>query len=123
MIYEDEVGRYKKRSKREHIPKSNHKHEYHDCVFEYQMQYFDVEHGFNEKLSCEIGSYCIICGKIGGRLGAPSRWSYPARVHGKTYWETVFTDEYKREMNPKTRTVPTFFLESRYDQKFVELEE
>ena len=119
----DEVGRYKKRAKHDPIPKANHKHEYHDFVFEYNSIRYDKIRGYTPKPDSCIGSYCIICGKVGGRLGSPSRWSYPAQVPGKTYWETVFTDEYKREMKPKTRTIPTFFLEDRFDQKFVELED
>ena len=110
-------------SKNESASKANHKHEFCDCVFEYDNFKFSKIHGKVPHREFAIGSYCIICGKVGGRLGSPSRWSYPAQVPGKTYWETVFTDEYKREMNPKTRTLPTFFLEDRFDQKFVELED
>lgn len=102
--------------------KSNHKHEYKDCVFEYNENKFSRVHGYIPQKRSVIGSYCPICGKIGERLGLPDRWSYPRKVQGKDYWETIFTEEYIREINPDTRTIPTFFLIDGLYQKHIYLE-
>lgn len=113
----------KKRGKRP-PKKADHKHEFVDCVFEFNpetIRYMIEEH------ECSIGSYCPICGKIGSvgpKGGVDGKWraneynepGKPRYVH--PYW----TEAAEREFNPETRTLPAFILND-YFQKFVNLEQ
>lgn len=61
----DEVGKYRKKkygSKSKASKRSNHKHEYKECIIKYKNSYL----GGGE--SYHLSSYCKTCGKIGGML-------------------------------------------------------
>ena len=66
MLTEQEVPKYRKhtdsnisRSNR----KSKHKHQYKECLIQYDFPYND-----RTNTTTRLNSYCIICGKIGGKF-------------------------------------------------------
>lgn len=123
MNIDDDIGRYKKRAKYKAIPRSKHKHDYQDCVYEYEsIVRFDKIHGFIEGEKKCLGTYCSICGKI-GKKSPPDKWY--RRQHGREtdwYIRIDYTEDALRELDAKTRTLPTFFLNDYLGQKFVDLE-
>ena len=58
--FDEDVVNYKHKKKKPRTPKSKHKHNYTNCVFEHTYM---KSWGLSPKLS--IGTYCPICGKIG----------------------------------------------------------
>lgn len=118
----DEIARYRKKSSRRPPPKAKHKHDFHPCVFEFDGLKFDKAHGFIPEPAVRIGSYCTVCGKVGSvydetwTIWVPTN---PCRRSGRI----EYTEEAKRELNPATRTIPTFRLNDPFSQKFVLLQE
>lgn len=110
--------------------KSNHKHCYTPCVFEYNDVRFDKAQGFKYDVPAwEIGGYCPICGKIGF---CEEQYDYVnaiyverlKRLKLEIYYlhpEDFYNDKAKKEFNPKTRTIPCFFISDIYSQKFVNI--
>lgn len=119
--FDDDVVRYRKKSKRRPPAKSKHKHEFQPCVFEYEDIMFDRARGFINKPehSFRMGGYCPVCGKIGI---TDHEWmrTVPVKPGGSAV-RIVNTEDTERELNPATRTLPTFFLEDRWGQKYVDL--
>jgi hypothetical protein len=74
-----------------------------------------------QKLKPHIGAYCPICGKV-GTVQDPDRWrrleKHTNEFH--TYYASVNTEEYERELDPITRTLPTFTVDGPF-AKFVNL--
>lgn len=117
MVY-DEIPRYKKKAKPKTTPKAKHKHKYEPCVLEYE--YPDSIAMLNHKTKgCTISSYCPICGKIGSC--DVTRWYKPVKT-GDGY-KIELTEEAKQELNPTTRTVPTFWVDDWLFPKYVDLSE
>lgn len=56
---EDEPISGKKKSKRHPPRKEKHKHDYQNCVFQYDIRIWDKVYP-----QFQLGSYCTICGKI-----------------------------------------------------------
>lgn len=117
IVYDDEVMPYKKKAKHMRPKKSKHKHEYCPCVFEYNGTQLDKAHGFVPKPSTCFGSYCRICGKIGE--ADHKRWMRWVPIGNGVAGRSEYTDEAKDELNPATRTLPTFYIEDIWSQKFV----
>lgn len=66
MVYEDdEVMPYKKKSKRKPPIKASHKHDFQSCLFDFNGIMLDKAHGFVPHPQSGLGTYCVICGKIG----------------------------------------------------------
>lgn len=119
--FDDDVARYHKKSKRKPPAESKHKHEFKPCVFEYEDIIFDNAHGFINKPehSFAMGGYCHICGKIGATNHI---WTSIVPVKpNSTAVCVVDTEEARAELDPSTRTLPTFFLKDRWFQKYVDL--
>ncbi len=98
---EEEVPRYRKKSRKGSPPKSNHKHKYERCVFVYPEPDYRaiLRNGRNEERECRtLGTYCPICGKIGN---IALFWS-----------QSDLTDENARQLNPQTSTLPTFRIDN-----------
>ena len=111
----EEFPRYRKRSTRRPSKKSNHKHIYKYCVFREQ---FRTPLGFRDEFV--IGTYCSICGKIGGRGDLEEDgWifndAHPPFIHHE------WSDKAKKEFDPDTRTLPFFEITDLLNQKFVEV--
>ena len=66
-MYNDETPCYRKRAKKITPKKSNHKHEFLNCVFVMPSTRFDEAHGIVHEPDTKysIGTYCPVCGKIG----------------------------------------------------------
>ena len=122
-MYNDEVIKYKKKAKKKVPKKAKHKHEFADCVFEYNMKSYDREKGFVVKpIGQDFGGYCVICGRIhrGIGLGGLTNW-YTKTLYGASVCYKL-SDEAKKELDPKTRTLPTFWVDDYFNQKFVDLD-
>ena len=121
-MIEDEVPRYKKKSQKKPPAKAKHKHEYTNCVFGFNGMRFSKERGFEPEPDVTIGTYCPICGKIGGTFDNAEVWIVDKRLgpHCLTY---EWTDAAKREFNATTRTLPYFWLGDRWLAKYVNLED
>ena len=66
-----------------------------------------------------MGSYCPVCGEIGSyNVDIWMRWK---PVAGGKAGRSEYTEEARRELNSETRTLPTFWLEKGFFQKFVSL--
>lgn len=116
-MYEDEVAPYKKKARHKPPKKSKHKHDYQPCIFEYDGIRLDKVHGFVPKPDTDFGSYCVICGKIGG--SDHDRWTrWVSHTNGRA-GRSEYTEEARIELNPATRTLPTFRIEDIWSQKYV----
>lgn len=124
MVYEedDQRNRRYKMSRAKAPKKSSHKHLSEPCVLEYPAQWF-IKGVQNQDMRATIGAYCPICGKVGTieferwyikRGGAADK--YPG-----FYWHEN-TPEAERELNPETRTLPTFMVKDPL-VKFVDLDD
>lgn len=114
---DNEETPYKKKMRRKPSKKARHKHDYQPCVFEYDGIRLDKAHGFVPSPNMGFGSYCTICGKIGG--SDHDRWSRWVPVNGGPAGHSEYTEEAQIELNPETRTLPTFRVEDIWSQKFI----
>ena len=112
----DEIPKYRKKAKKNTPKKSKHKHIYEPCVFEYHVDVLWSPHATNKS----IGSYCRICGKIGSMINR-EKWIQECRTPGG--WFTVWTEKAEAEFDPRTRTIPYYFIDGLFIQKYVEIEE
>ena len=115
---EKEALPYKKKASKKRPKKSNHKHTFMPCVFEYAGIKFDKAHGIVPTPDMCFGSYCTVCGKVGPP--DTDRWLKCVPLHPGFRME--YTDEAIRELAVNTRTIPTFHLEDRWAQKYVSIE-
>lgn len=113
----DDEMRYRKKSKKHGLKRSNHKHDYHPCVYEFNGVTYDSTYGFVPKKDIILGQYCIICGRI--KLVTPENYKDFSASN-------LFQDKYNflgnKEINPETRTIPTFWIDDIWKQKFVDLD-
>ena len=110
---------YKKKSKTKPPKKAKHKHIYEPCVLEFNDVRFDKERGFvYDRPGVRISAYCPVCGKL-GPIENMERWYEHASVGGT--FIVGMTEECERELNQETRTLPTFWVDDQYFQKFVEV--
>lgn len=119
-MYDDEVTPYKKKAQRKPPKKAKHKHDYHPCIFEYNGIRLDKAHGFVPDQKTGFGSYCTICGKI-GEVDYTMWMNLTPIGNGKAY-RSEYTYDAKDELNPATRTLPTFYIEDIWAQKFVAID-
>ena len=117
MDYFEETMPYKKKSKHRAPAKANHKHDFQPCIFEYEGIQFDSAHGVVPKEKEMFGDYCVICGKIAHRSG--SQWMERVPTSKRGVYSLEYTDEAKKELDRSTRTLPTFWLDDIWTQKFV----
>lgn len=121
---EDIRNRRQKISRTKPPKKATHKHIYEPCVFEFNSPRFTKDHGvvYDKPGAC-IGAYCPVCGKVGD-LPERERWYASRYISHPTFGsciEPYETDECKNELNPATRTLPTFWVEDRWFTKYVDL--
>jgi len=77
------------------------------------------EHGVTwDEPDVGVGSYCTICGKLGD-VDVDRWWRWEQVMPGAG--RSVLTEEAERELNPNTRTLPTFWVEDRFSQKYINL--
>lgn len=116
--YMDDQMPHKKKAKRKGIKKTDHKHDFQPCVFEYSTEKFDKHRGMLPSTEESIGSYCTICGKIGDKY-CPLVFEFVPFRQGGHIGRNEHTEEAKRELNPETRTFPTFHLNDYFRDKFI----
>ena len=111
---QNDVPRYRKKSKKKGEPKSDHKHVYEPCVFAYHGTHLERNKGFvpDDYLSYTIGTCCRTCGKIGARYHRDLEWMqrlnyWPSRGN----WREQWTEKALREFDPATRTLPCYLIE------------
>lgn len=114
--------KHKKKSKAKPPKKLNHKHCYEYCVLEYPSDWFLKDHERSGDKKIVIHRYCPICGKL-SYLENIERWYTQEQVSNLSFFvtHTVPTEECTKELNPNTRTLPTFCVSDMF-QKFVELD-
>lgn len=118
----DDVPRYRKKSPRKPPQKAKHRHVFEPCVVSYPSEWWKKEHERSDERTVEISAYCPICGKIGD-IDRNRWWETPATPWLSTCGfanRVIPTDECERELNPATRTLPTFSLSAPF-QKYVEV--
>lgn len=121
MDYENDIAPHKKSRSKSPLRKSNHKHDFKPCVFEYEGTHWDEIRGRVPKQESVMGAYCSVCGKI-------NHTDYDWRIWvpvapGASVGYSEYTKEARRELDPETRTVPTFHIKDIFRQKFVEPKE
>ena len=119
-MFEEEVMPHKKKSNKKTPTKSDHKHEFVPCVVGFNMPRYDRKKGMVPTPTEQISSYCPVCGKIG--LQDHQCWWEWESWKGTRAGSYVPTEEAKRELNPETRTLPTFWIGDMF-AKYVNLEE
>lgn len=118
MIISNDEMPYRKKAKKRTSRKSNHKHCFQSCIFTYEMKMFNKDRGYVPTQSEIFGKYCSICGKISFSVSE----EYMVEIREKTGpWRIDYTDKAKRELDPATRTLRTFFLEDFLNQRYVDL--
>ena len=109
---------HKKKAKKKHIKKADHKHDFQPCVFSYPTEKFDKHRGMFQTTEESIGSYCTICGKI-GEQHFPWVFEFVPMRPGAHIGRYERTEDAKKELNPETRTFPTFHLNDYFRDKFI----
>lgn len=126
MLIEQEIPKYRK-STDSNISRSNrkskHKHQYEECLLQYNFAYNDYTNN-RTNTSTHLGSYCIICGKIGDRFKEDKsivkdyeRFIYISSI-GKCRSFITSKELYEKYHN----VLPVFHIEDIF-AKYVELEE
>ena len=110
---------YKKKSKRKPPRKAKHKHDFYPCVFEYDGMRLDEAHGLGPYPKSSIGSYCTICGKIS--VGTPEEYIRWVQTEDG-FLHSEHTKAGKKELDRRTRTLPTFRIDDIIQQKFVKID-
>lgn len=116
---QDDIPKYKKKSENKPPTKSKHKHDYQDCLFEWDNPNgrFTRESGWITQHEIFGGSYCKICGKI--KHTASFEWhNIVHEFHG---YCSRLSERAKQEINPETRTLPLFKLDDFWNQKYIDI--
>lgn len=115
-----DIPKYKKKSQVYSPKKSDHKHLSQDCVFEWDDPLGKLtDKGFQKVHKVDGGAYCPICGQI--RLGEMS-FDWYKEIKGFSAFHLELSERAIKEIDPKTRTLPTFFLNDfLWKQKYVDL--
>ena len=110
MITENEIPKYLKQ-KESNISKSNrkskHKHQYEECLIQYNLPR-------SIRIHTSLHTYCNICGKINERF--KENKSIVKDYIGKCYSRITDEELYKKYHNK----IPVFFVEDIYKEKYVD---
>lgn len=110
MNFVDDVPKYRKKSQKKPPKKADHKHLCEPCIVVRPVDWYKKEHERSGEMLPDFYGYCPICGKIMAFRPDRDRWyTKVERNNGSfSYLETVPTEEGARELDPATRTLPTF---------------
>lgn len=102
--------------------KSKHKHQYEECLIQYNMKIGLINKPTT--LITSLGSYCTTCGKIGDRFKEDKSIvkDYRRAVDtpiGKRY-QMISCEELSERYHDK---VPVFFVEDKFTNEYVNLDE
>lgn len=120
MIQENEIPKYLKSTK-SNISKSNrkskHKHQYKECLIQYQCSFAG-----KNNIQTQLCSYCTICGKIGDRLKDSIVKDYiKSELHNR---RTIYSVMSEIELYEKYHDkLPIFFVEDIFKDKYINLEQ
>ena len=118
----DDIPRYKKKAKHSPPKKAKHKHEFMPCVLEFEVPRYDKQHGQVMVKDVRIDGYCPICGKIDRPHNWEHWWTHDVRYDGFSRAFLMQSSEAaKRELDPATRTLPTFWVDDWMFPKYVSL--
>ena len=99
--------------------KSKHKHQYEECLIQYNMK--TKLPNKPTILKTTLSSYCTICGKINGIMKNSIVTDYKrkgTRLNGETYYYHMSDEElYNRYHN----RLPVFFVEDKWKDNYVKL--
>lgn len=124
MNFTDDIPKYKKKSQKKPPKKADHKHLCEPCIIIRPADWYKKEHERSGETRPEFHGYCPICGKITAFRPDRDRWYTTVKRNNGvfSYLETVLTEEGTRELDPATRTLPTFEADD-YFVKNVTLED
>ena len=116
-MVEDEVGKYRKRSKAKGQPRSKHKHIYETVLLITQYEVPDIhtvkqikkEHKYPTKV-------CTICGRVDD-IDCDKKW-YNKEEHKRSMWR-YFT----KELSDAALKLPVWFCNSRSDKFAIPMDE
>ena len=118
--YENEIPKYRKQKRSnasQNRCKSKHKHQYEECLIQYDFSFNGIHR------HTQLSSYCIICGKMGGILKnsiVTDLTQEHITKQGKIYYSRIPDDELYEKYHGK---MPVFFVENIYKEKYVDLEQ
>ena len=110
-MMENEIPKYKKKSKKRTPKKHNHAHDWQPCVYEYQERVYWAPNS-GPQLREELGLYCSICGKTNFDR---TRWVISTEEFNPRFGRVIrqeLTMEGKTQLNRETRTYPTIHLDA-----------
>ena len=124
MNFTDDIPKYRKKSQAKPPKKTDHKHLREPCIIETPSDWHKKPHERSGEMKPHFYAYCPVCGKVTGYNPDKERWwvreeRFNGAIH---YLETVPTPEGARELDPATRTLPTFRVDDIFP-KFVDLED
>ena len=124
MNFTDDIPKYKKKSQKSPPKKAKHKHLNDPCIIEIPSDGWKKPHERSGKMTPYFYAYCPICGKVTGYNPDKERWwAREERYNGSFhFYETVPSAEGAKELDPTTRTLPTFRSDDIFP-KFVDLED
>ena len=124
MNFTDDIPKYRKKSQKTPPKKTKHKHVYEPCIIEMPHDFWRKPHERDGVMRPCFYNYCTVCGKIGDMNPDKERWwTTTKHFHGSMpFLETVPTPEGAKELDPITRTLPTFRVDDIFP-KFVDLED
>ena len=122
----DKEMKHRKKSQKRTPKKHNHKHDFQDCIFEWDNPQGKLtEKGFILKHEMLGGTYCTICRKVGS---IESEWWSTSKKMSFDWYNRIcegkiiryeISERAKKEINPKTRTLPTFYLVDGWGTKYI----
>lgn len=116
----EEISTYKKK-KASNISKSkkksNHKHNYQECLIEYPLKiYFNIDNRDEQTAICNA-SYCSICGKLNG-----SKIQDTIKEWNNYFNRYVYRDLTKEERKERYKDLPYFKIETPF-QEYIPISE
>ena len=118
-----DVPKYQKKYTAKPPAKAKHKHVYEPCLLERPADWWRKKHEQCGETDLAFSSYCPVCGKVGPV--DVERWWISKKCYSiglEPYIKNEGTEEAKRELNPKTRTLPVFKVDDPF-AKFVDIGE
>lgn len=119
----NDIPKYRKKSTATPPTKAKHKHVYEPCLLRRPIDWYMKEHARCGQTDFGFSSYCPMCGKVGPiDIG---KWFVSIKcldVDFEPYIKNEYSEEAKRELNPKTRTIPVFDVADPF-AKFVDIGE
>lgn len=124
MDFTDDIPKFRKKSQKTPPKKAKHSHLREPCIIEMPSDWYKKPHERSGEMTSHFYAYCPICGKVTGYNPDKERWwTRVERCNGSFhYLETVPSAEGEKELNPATRTLPTFRVDDIFP-KFVNLED